>query len=74
MDPLKNLETTGISKERVESMEDRMKIDVLQELKEYDGRMLLHDEEALEKGGFNLLVSDQKKGIVSYIDILTLYM
>ncbi|KAI8886446.1 hypothetical protein K501DRAFT_177643 [Backusella circina FSU 941] len=55
IDPLKNLETTGISKERVESMEDRMKIDVLQELKEYDGRMLLHDEEAIEKGGFNLL-------------------
>lgn len=66
MDPLKNLETTGISKERVESMEDRMKIDVLQELKEYDGRMLLHDEEALEKGGFNLLVSDQKRDGVIY--------
>ncbi|KAI8970529.1 inositol hexakisphosphate-domain-containing protein [Pilobolus umbonatus] len=55
VDPLKNLETTGISKERVEGMEYRMKLDVIQELREYDGRMLLHDEEALEKGGFNLL-------------------
>ncbi|RCH91776.1 hypothetical protein CU097_012255, partial [Rhizopus azygosporus] len=52
IDPLKNLETTGISKERVESMEDQMKYEVLQELKEYDGRILLHDEEA---GSFNLM-------------------
>ncbi|KAI8635991.1 inositol hexakisphosphate-domain-containing protein [Parasitella parasitica] len=50
-DPLKNLETTGISKERVESMEDRMRLDVIQELNEYDGRMLLHDEDS----DFNLL-------------------
>ncbi|RCI07158.1 hypothetical protein CU098_013780 [Rhizopus stolonifer] len=51
IDPLKNLETTGISRERVESMEDRMKLDVVQELDEYDNRMLLHDEDS----GFNLL-------------------
>ncbi|KAI8984466.1 inositol hexakisphosphate-domain-containing protein [Mycotypha africana] len=51
IDPLKNLETTGISKERVESMEERMRLDVLQELGEYDGRMLLHDEDS----NFNLL-------------------
>ncbi|CAO3619250.1 unnamed protein product [Mucor fragilis] len=50
-DPLKNLETTGISKERVESMEDRMRLDVIQELHEYEGRMLLHDEDS----DFNLL-------------------
>ncbi|KAG2202051.1 hypothetical protein INT47_006243 [Mucor saturninus] len=50
-DPLKNLETTGISKERVESMEDRMKLDVIQELNEYEGRMLLHDED----NTFNLI-------------------
>ncbi|KAG1474862.1 hypothetical protein G6F56_000086 [Rhizopus delemar] len=52
MDPIKNLETTGISKDRVESMEDRMKLETLQELKMYDGRLLLHDEEA---GSFNLM-------------------
>jgi hypothetical protein len=51
-DPLKNLEITGISRERVESMEDRMKLDVVQELNEYQGRMLLHDEDS----EFNLLV------------------
>lgn len=51
-DPLKNLETTGISKERVESMEERMKSEVIQELNEYEGRMLLHDEDDT----FNLLV------------------
>lgn len=56
-DPLKNLETTGISKERVESMEDRMKLDVVQELQEYEGRMLLHDED----NTFNLLVNRQNK-------------
>ncbi|KAL0085283.1 inositol hexakisphosphate-domain-containing protein [Phycomyces blakesleeanus] len=54
-DPLKNLETTGIAKERVESMENRMRLDVLEELKEYDSRLLLHDEEQTEKGGFTLI-------------------
>lgn len=59
IDPLKNLETTGISKERVEGMEDQMKVEVLQELEEYEGRLLLHDEEA---GSFNLMV-------IKYINI-----
>ncbi|KAI8579918.1 hypothetical protein K450DRAFT_187884 [Umbelopsis ramanniana AG] len=54
-DPLKNLETTGIAKERVEGMENRMKSDVLEELKVYNGRLLLHDEETTEKGGFIIL-------------------
>ncbi|ORX58097.1 hypothetical protein DM01DRAFT_319996 [Hesseltinella vesiculosa] len=53
-DPLKNLETTGIAKERVEGMENRMKLDALQEQKEYDGRLLLHDESADDHGGFTL--------------------
>jgi hypothetical protein len=56
-DPLKNLETTGIAKERVEGMENRMKSDVLEELKVYDGRLLLHDEETTDKGGFIIVVS-----------------
>ncbi|KNE59574.1 hypothetical protein AMAG_18209 [Allomyces macrogynus ATCC 38327] len=43
-DPLKNLETTGIARERVERMEARMKADVLAEIEEYGGRLLLHDE------------------------------
>jgi hypothetical protein len=44
-DPMKNLETTGIARERVEAMEERMKLDVLAELRMYNGRILLHDEE-----------------------------
>ncbi|KAF7727042.1 hypothetical protein EC973_008089 [Apophysomyces ossiformis] len=55
LDPLKNLETTGIAKERVEGMEQRMQLDVLEELKDYEGRLLLHDEEVVEKGGFALV-------------------
>lgn len=54
-DPLKNLETTGIARERVEGMEQRMRLDVLDELQEYNGRLLLHDEETTEKGGFELV-------------------
>ncbi|CAO3598194.1 unnamed protein product [Absidia cylindrospora] len=53
-DPLKNLETTGIAKSRVEGMEDRMKLDALEDQKKYDGRLLLHDEEVDDRGGFNL--------------------
>ncbi|KAI8336649.1 inositol hexakisphosphate-domain-containing protein [Chlamydoabsidia padenii] len=53
-DPLKNLETTGIAKSRVEGMETRMKMDALEEQQEYGGRLLLHDEEVDDNGGFNL--------------------
>lgn len=56
-DPLKNLETTGIAKNRVESMEHRMKLDAIEEQKKYNGRLLLHDEIAKEDGGFELKVS-----------------
>ncbi|CAO3609264.1 unnamed protein product [Cunninghamella echinulata] len=53
--PLRNLETTGIAKERVEHMERIMLKDTLEELKMYNGRLLLHDEETAEKGGFLLV-------------------
>ncbi|KAI8816483.1 inositol hexakisphosphate-domain-containing protein, partial [Fimicolochytrium jonesii] len=49
-DPLSNLETTGIVRERVELMESQMKLDALAELKHYGGRLLLHEEEVTEKG------------------------
>lgn len=42
---MKNLEATGIARERVEAMEERMKLDVISELRLYNGRILLHDEE-----------------------------
>lgn len=60
-DPLKNLETTGIAKSRVEGMENRMKMDALEEQKEYGGRLLLHDEEVDDSGGFNLKVGQSGK-------------
>lgn len=55
--PLRNLETTGIAKERVEHMERIMQQDAREELMAYNGRLLLHGEETAEKGGFILVVS-----------------
>lgn len=57
MDPLKNLETTGIARHRVENMERKLKEDVLAEMRQYAGRILLHDEEVLDKGGYAIVVS-----------------
>lgn len=54
-DPLKNLESTGITTDRVESIEERMKLEAINEWKEYDGRLLLHDEKPNEKGEFDLV-------------------
>ena len=60
--PLRNLETTGITTDRVEHMERIMQQEALQELKLYHGRLLIHDEETTEKGGFALVVRQKKKG------------
>lgn len=46
-DPVTNLEMTGIISERVEMMEDRLKIDVLREAEQFGGKLLLHEEDAL---------------------------
>jgi len=56
-DPLKNLEATGIVRERVEEMENRMKADAMAELKKFNGRILLHEEEVNGASGFNIIVS-----------------
>ncbi|KAI9351265.1 inositol hexakisphosphate-domain-containing protein [Obelidium mucronatum] len=53
-EPTKNLETTGIARERVEAMEQQMKLDCIAELKRYGGRLLLHSEE-LTSSGFSIL-------------------
>lgn len=53
--PVKNIETTGIVRERVEMMESRMKQDALNELRQYGGRILLHEEEAGKSGGFEVV-------------------
>ena len=52
-EPLKNLESTGIAKERVELMELAMKQDCLLELQTYGNRLLLH-EEVLTEHGFSI--------------------
>ena len=49
-DPLKNIEATGIARDRVEQMEERMKMDAIQELQLNGGRLLLHDEEGTAGG------------------------
>eukprot|EP00510_Aplanochytrium_minuta_P003951 CAMPEP_0184019890 /NCGR_PEP_ID=MMETSP0954-20121128/9022_1 /TAXON_ID=627963 /ORGANISM="Aplanochytrium sp, Strain PBS07" /LENGTH=624 /DNA_ID=CAMNT_0026301645 /DNA_START=72 /DNA_END=1947 /DNA_ORIENTATION=+ len=43
--PFANLEYTGINRERVEGMEDRLKLDVVNEVIQNDGVFLLHDED-----------------------------
>ncbi|KAJ7649760.1 inositol hexakisphosphate-domain-containing protein [Roridomyces roridus] len=42
--PLENLETTGVTTSMVEQMEEAFKKDVLREVRENDGRVLLHDD------------------------------
>ena len=37
---------SGISRARLEAIEDRLKADVLNELRQYDGRLLLHIEQS----------------------------
>ena len=46
-EPVVNIETTGIVRERVELMENNMKLDVLKELKKFGNRILLHEEEVI---------------------------
>ncbi|XP_004345330.1 hypothetical protein CAOG_06581 [Capsaspora owczarzaki ATCC 30864] len=43
-DPLKNLETTGIARVRVESMEEKLRNDILAEAAALGNRLLLHGE------------------------------
>lgn len=43
---MKNIEATGIARDRVEGMENQMKKDVIGELARYNGRILLHEEMA----------------------------
>jgi hypothetical protein len=45
-DPVTNLEMTGIISERVEQMEERLKIEVLKEVVQFGGKLLLHEEDA----------------------------
>lgn len=44
--PYNNFEFTGINTRRVEAIERQLKRDVLDEMRKYGGRLLLHDETA----------------------------
>lgn len=66
-DPLKNLETTGIERERVESMERRMKDDVLRELSQFHGRLLLH-EELITPQGFSIVVCFLLPHVIDFVN------
>jgi protein-tyrosine phosphatase len=44
IEPIKNLVTTGIARKRVEDMEVQMKKDIINEIKLYKSRLLLHEE------------------------------
>ncbi|KAI8898833.1 inositol hexakisphosphate-domain-containing protein [Globomyces pollinis-pini] len=46
IDPIKNLVTTGIARKRVEEIEVQMKKDIIQDMKNYNNRVLLHEEDA----------------------------
>ena len=46
--PYSNFEATGISRERVEDVEIRMKSDILAQAQKYNGRILLHGEMPLD--------------------------
>lgn len=53
-DPVANIEMTGIISERVESMEERLKTDILAELRQFSNNLLLHEEE-MGKHGYEVV-------------------
>lgn len=53
--PVENIEATGINSVVVESMEQSFKKDVLRELRENNGRVLLHDEVEERPGSFSII-------------------
>lgn len=66
--PLENLEATGVTTAMVEGMEASFKKDVLRELREGNGRILLHDEVEERPGAFSIIPIWE---IVSEDEILT---
>ncbi|ORX37949.1 inositol hexakisphosphate-domain-containing protein [Kockovaella imperatae] len=53
--PLTNVETTGVTASVVERMETTLREDVLRELKKSQGRMLLHDEQEVKPGDYEVI-------------------
>ncbi|KAL4066939.1 inositol hexakisphosphate-domain-containing protein [Scleroderma yunnanense] len=53
--PLENVEATGVTTSMVESMEERFKFDILREVRQGDGCILLHDEVEERPGVFAII-------------------
>ncbi|KAF8556228.1 hypothetical protein OG21DRAFT_1409537 [Imleria badia] len=53
--PLENVEATGVTTAMVETMEERFKKDILRELRQGGGRILLHDEVEERPGVFTII-------------------
>ncbi|KAG1720160.1 inositol hexakisphosphate-domain-containing protein [Suillus lakei] len=53
--PLENVEATGVTTAMVEAMEERLKKDVIREVRMGDGRILLHDELEERPGVFSII-------------------
>lgn len=54
-DPVRNLEMTGIVSERVESMEERLYKDCLDEAKEFKDKLLVHGEQLVQAGTYAVI-------------------
>ncbi|KAJ7613946.1 inositol hexakisphosphate-domain-containing protein [Roridomyces roridus] len=68
--PLENVQTTGVTTSMVEQMEEAFKKDVLREVRENDGRVLLHDDRE-ERPGSVTIVPICQWATVTESDILT---
>ncbi|KAI0635643.1 inositol hexakisphosphate-domain-containing protein [Trametes polyzona] len=53
--PLENVEATGVTTNMVEAMEESLKRDVLHEVRQGEGRILLHDEVEERPGTFSII-------------------
>ncbi|KAI8912645.1 inositol hexakisphosphate-domain-containing protein [Gorgonomyces haynaldii] len=74
--PLKNLEATGIARERVERMEIQMKDEIIEDLKHYGNRLLVH-EEKVENSKFVLVPhweSLQEEDIETPLDVYNYFI
>ncbi|PWY97867.1 hypothetical protein BCV70DRAFT_202357 [Testicularia cyperi] len=53
--PVTNIEATGVTTDVVEGMEAALKMDMLKEAAEREGRVLLHDETEIRQGEFDIV-------------------
>ncbi|KAJ7649811.1 inositol hexakisphosphate-domain-containing protein [Roridomyces roridus] len=73
--PLENVEATGVTRQMVEQMEEAFKKDVLREVRDNDGRVLLHDEIEERPGSFTIVpqwATATESDILTPRDVFTL--